>query len=147
MSGINVQNKLPEVTNSTEIPVYANNYAATLSMTVFQLVEFINSQSGANSGLVTQYSNPTATGFNINVENNFNTWLIVRPLGSYAAGTLTLPATPVNLQSVNIVITADVTTLTVNGNGNSVIGSPASISANDVFSLRYDGVNKTWFRN
>lgn len=147
MSGINTQNRLPEVTLSTMVAVFAPNLQSTMFMTVFQLVEFINSQAGANSGLVTQYSNPDATGFNINVENNYSTWLIVRPVANYAAGTITLPATPVNLQSVNIVITADVTTLTVNGNGNSVIGAPSSISANDIFSLRYDGVNKTWFRN
>lgn len=146
MSGINRQNKLPQVTDSTEIAVYANNYASTMSMTVFQLVEFINSQAGANSGLVTQYSNPDANDFNVIIENNWQTWLICRPAGDYALGAITLPATPVHLQNVDVIITSDVTTFTVNGNGNSVIGEPGSIAQNDFFSLRYDGVNKTWYR-
>jgi hypothetical protein len=146
MSGINQQNTLPEVTASTEIPVYSGNYAATLRMTVWQLVQYINQTAGANSGIVTQYANPDADGFNVIVENNFKTWLICRPVTNYNDGAITLPATPVNLQEVDVIVTQDVTAFVVNGNGNSVIGEPLTISANDAFRLRYDGVNKTWFR-
>jgi hypothetical protein len=39
-----------------------------------------------------------------------------------------------------------VTTLTINGNGKTVVGGPATLAANAFFRLKYDGVLSTWFR-
>lgn len=146
MSTINNQNQVTEVSLSDLIPIYSNIRGVTQQMAVSQMLAFFTAQLGGSQGLVTQYSNPTATGFNVNVENLPNVWLIIRPLAVYANGTITLPAVPANLDTVNVVITQAVTTLVVDGNGNSVIGDPGMASANDTFTFRYDGVNKTWFR-
>lgn len=97
----------------------------------------------------TQYAAPSATGQNIQVtDDNSNTHLIITPLAGYAAMTITLPTSTnaANKQDILINCTQNVTTLTIDGNGASVVGEPASITANDFFRLKYDLPGTTWYR-
>lgn len=97
----------------------------------------------------TQYAAPSATGQNIQVtDTDDNTHLIITPVAGYAAMTITLP-TPTNLvdkQDFLCNITQNVTTLTVAGNGATVVGAPTTITANDFFRLKYDANGTTWYR-
>lgn len=97
----------------------------------------------------TQYAAPSATGQNIQVtDDNSNTHLIITPLAGYAAMTITLPTSTnaADKQDILINCTQNVTTLTIDGNGASVVGEPSSITANDFFRLKYDLPGTTWYR-
>lgn len=146
MSTINQQNQVASVNQSDLIPVYSNTYGVTQQMSVSQLSNYILGLIGGSNGLVTQYASPNATGFTVNVQSGANTWLVMTPLAGYAAGALVLPAMPVDQQQLCVSSTQAVTTLTVSGNGSSVNGAPTTLAANGTFSLRYDGVNQSWYR-
>lgn len=104
-------------------------------------------------GYTTQYSAPSATGFNVTitdgVDDNTNVHLILTPTAGYAAGTITLP--PVaglsDKQEILVNCTQQVVTLTIDGNGaTAVTGEPTSLAADDFFRLKYDLATKTWYR-
>lgn len=98
---------------------------------------------------LTQYAAPSATGFNIQItDTDDNTHLILTPVAGYAAGTITLPLSSnlVDKQEILVICTQAVTTLTVAGNGASVVGEPSTLAANDYFRLRYDLPGNTWYR-
>lgn len=146
MSTINQQNQVSSVNQSDLIPVYSNTHGVTQQMAVSQLTAYILGLIGGSNGLSTQYASPNATDFTVNVQSGANTWLVMTPLAGYAAGTIVLPAMPVDQQQLCVSSTQSVTTLTVSGNGSSVNGAPTTLAANGTFSLRYDGVNQSWYR-
>lgn len=96
--------------------------------------------------LVTQYASPSATAFTVTVAQSDDTWLVLTPTGGFAAGTVRMSAAPVDQQLVTVFCSQAVTTLTVNGNGFSVIGAPTTLAANGFFSMRYDAINTIWRR-
>lgn len=101
------------------------------------------------SGSQTQYAAPSATGFSVliaPIQPGGNVDLLLTPTAGYAAGTITLPASPVDHQRVNVVSTQAVTALTVAGNGATVTGAPTTLAANGFFTLRYDAVLGGWYR-
>lgn len=109
-------------------------------------------QTVVNTGIPqfnTQYSSPIATGFSISISNNSNnTHLILTPLAGYANGTIVLPISTIAIDKQRVLVntTQAITTLTVSGNGASVLGQPTTLSANGYFELKYDSVLNTWYR-
>jgi hypothetical protein len=104
---------------------------------------------------VSQYAAPAATGFNVTITDGSsngitetNVHLILTPLAGYAAGTITMPLSTnvVDKQEVLVNCTQAVTTLTVAGNGRTVVGAPTTLAANAFFRLKYDAVLSTWYR-
>ena len=100
--------------------------------------------------LETQYSVPSATGFNVQITDGSDSiHLILTPTAGYAAGTITLPAVAnaIDKQEVLVNCTQQVTALTVDGNGaTAVTGEPTSLGADDFFRLKFDIISKTWYR-
>lgn len=97
----------------------------------------------------TQYAAPSATGQNIQVTDaDDNIHLIITPVAGYAAMTITLPTSTnlVDKQDILINCTQAVTTLTVAGNGATVVGEPSTLAANAYFRLKYDLAGTTWYR-
>lgn len=146
MNDINRYNQIKEVVSSTLFLVWDSINGVNGNASAQQVADFVNRLIGGASGVSTQYASPNATGFSVSVENSFNNWLLLTPLAGYAAGTLVLPDSPVNLQQVTVSCTQSVTTLTVSGNGKTVNGAPTTLAANATFSLRYDGLNQSWYR-
>jgi hypothetical protein len=109
-------------------------------------------QTVVNTGIPqfdTQYNSPTATGFSVSITNtSANTHLILTPLAGYATGTIVLPISTVAIDKQRILVnsTQAVTTLTITGNGASVLGQPTLLSANGYFELKYDATLNTWYR-
>lgn len=104
-----------------------------------------------SGGLITQYSQPNATGWSVQVApptDGASMYLLITPLAGYAAGTITLPAQAscVDGQELLVSCTQLVTALTVAGNGSTVNGAPTTLAANGFFRLRFDGTFKAWFR-
>jgi hypothetical protein len=91
---------------------------------------------------------PTA-GFNITVTSlGVDVWLLLRPAGTLATGTVTLPpaAQCNDGQVVQVTSTQIITALTVDGNGATVSGAPLTIGADGTFSLKYRQPLATWYR-
>lgn len=92
-----------------------------------------------------QYAAPSTTGFNV-VVLLADTWMILTPTGTLAAGTITLPAVRDGQQWVQVSTTQAVTALTVGGAGASVSGAPTTLAAGGFFTLAYDETTNTWYR-
>jgi hypothetical protein len=147
--------KLSKVTalgSSDLLALFSGALGADAAVTLSTLVAWLQSQlTNGSGGLVSQYASPNASGATITVNpptTGASVFLLLTPLAAYAATTITLPAQAlcVHGQEVLITCTQAVTTLTTSGNGASVNGAPSALSANSFFSLRYDGVNASWYR-
>ncbi len=124
-----------------------NGDARAAAMSV--LLEYFQSQLTAGGDLITQYSAPNATAFSATIAppvDGANMHLLLTPTAAFAAGTVILPALPVDGQQIVVTTTQTITALTVNGNGSTVNGAPTTLAANGFFRLKYDGVFRAWFR-
>jgi hypothetical protein len=149
MTTINQLSAVDAVVSSDQVPIYSstNGDARKASMSVIK--DYVLSDATVADDKVTQYASPAATGFTVTVNNSSDSvWLILTPLAGYAAGTITLPAVAncVDRQEVLVNTTQAVTTLTVSGNGATVIGAPTTLAANAYFRLRFDAVLDVWYR-
>jgi hypothetical protein len=149
MTTINQLSAVDAVVSSDQVPIYSstNGDARKASMSVIK--DYVLSDATVADDKVTQYASPAATGFTVTVNNSSDSvWLILTPLAGYAAGTITLPAVAncVDRQELLVNTTQAVTTLTVAGNGATVIGAPTTLAANAFFRLRFDAVLDVWYR-
>ena len=131
------------------IPIFsqANGDARKTSLTT--LAAFIQTLITSTDDKRTQYAAPSATGFSVAVVGTgLSIWLVLTPLAAYAAGTLVLPpvAGVLDKQEILVNTTQAVAALTINANGATVVGAPATLAAGGFFRLRFDGVLHTWYR-
>lgn len=147
MTTINQLTSLDTVAAGDQVPVWSNGQGDTRRASMTTLAAYMQGAlSFPDPVLVTQYASPTYTGFSVTIAQTDDTWLILTPLAGYAAGTVVLPAAPADQQTVNVVCTQIVTALTVDGNGNSVVGAPTTLAANGFFTVRFDDVANIWHR-
>lgn len=122
-----------------------NDAAVALS----SFVSWVQSQLTSGDKPPVQFAAPNATGFSVSVApitSGADVWLLLTPAAGYAAGTIVLPALPVDSQVVEVTCTQAVTALTVNGNGaTAVYGAPTTLAANAVFRLRFSSVTTSWY--
>ncbi len=111
--------------------------AATVGATVDQIKAYVNTPVGS-------YQTPT-TGFTITIASGI-AFLNLNPAGSLLAGTINMPAVPVDGQVIEIASTQTITTLTVSGNGSTILNAPTTITAGTGFSYRYRATGTTWYR-
>lgn len=132
---------------ASQIPFYDAANGQDRRASVTELSTLLQAQ--AVGALQTQYSAPNATGFSVTISPTVtggSVWLLLTPTAGFAAGTIVMPASPVDGQEVLVSCTQAVTTLTVNGNGHTVNGAPTTLAANAFFKLRYDGVFGAFYR-
>lgn len=146
---------LPTVTTLSAadlVALFSASGGIDASATLQTLLEWLQDELTAANDIASQYSSPSAAGFNVTVAPlvaGGNVFLLLTPLAGYATGTVTLPdvAAAAHGQEVVVHCTQTVTTLTVAGNGaTSVSGAPTTLSAGSFFRLRFDGVQKSWYR-
>jgi hypothetical protein len=96
---------------------------------------------------VSQYLSP-ATGFSLTLDGSENIHLMITPAATLATGTIVLPISPgtVDKQTVTVTSSQEITSLTITGNGASLVGAPATISLGGFFTLKYDVQANTWYR-
>ena len=102
-------------------------------------------------GLVTQYLNPSASGFSVTIAplvDGQSVWLLLQPTGAFAAGTIVLPdkAELLDHQEVEVMCSQNLAAITINGSGASVSGAPTALTAYTPFKLRFDVITGTWYR-
>lgn len=135
------------VTASTYFAINANGQDYRVSAA--NLLTYLQDSLGTPA-YFKQSSVPAATGFSIQVNDaSDNVWLIISPLGSYAAGTIVLPAVAncIDGQEISVTCTQAVTALTVSGNGAvDVLGEPTTLAANAYFTLRFNEDSLIWYR-
>lgn len=149
MSTINQLSAVDAVVSSDQVPIYSSENGDARKASMATLLAFFGAQITANDDKITQYAAPSATAFNVQLNNAGNSiWLVLTPTGTLAAGTLTLPAVVncVDRQEILVNSTQTVTALTIAANGATVTGGPTTIAANGFFHLRFDAVTKTWYR-
>lgn len=155
MTQINQLTRSSDVSSGDLVPLFStdNGDARAAAMSVLLAYMQDNLVFSTFAEYVSQYSAPSATGFNVTitdgVSNNTNVHLILTPLAGYAAGTITLPAKAglADKQEVLVNCTQAVTTLTIGLNGaTGAIGAPTTLAANAFFRLKYDAVTSNWYR-
>lgn len=152
MPAINQLSAVDSLASGDQLPLFSLNSGdarkAAISVLLAYLQENLDFTVGAP--YITQYAAPSATGFSVAIEDgSSNIHLILTPVAGYAAGTIVLPsvAQAADGQTVLVNCTQAVTTLTVDGNGaTAVTGEPATLAANDFFTLKYDAPTSSWYR-
>lgn len=147
MSAIDKLSRVSALSASDLLALYSATTGDDASVTLSVLLAWLQEQLSASGGYVTQYAAPNATGFTVTVAPptaGDSVWLLLAPVAGYAAGTITLPSSPVDGQEVMVNTTQAVTTLTVNGA--TVNGAPTTLAANAFFRLRYDGAFNAFYR-
>jgi hypothetical protein len=144
-------NSLPQtdIAAADQVPFFSSANGSDRKTSVTQLSTAIQALL-VGTGMVTQYSAPSATGFSVTIApptNGVSMWLLLTPAATYAAGTIVLPAASscIDGQEVAVTCTQIVSSLTVSGNGATVNGAPTALTANQAFRLRFDGVFGAWY--
>lgn len=149
MPTINQLSAVDAVVSSDQIPIYSSEQGDARKASMATLLAFFAGQITANDDKITQYAAPSATAFNVQINNDSKSvWLVLTPTAGFAAGTLTMPAVAncVDRQELLVNCTQAVTALTIAANGATVTGAPTTLAANAYFRLRFDAVTKTWYR-
>ena len=155
MATINQLSATDTLTGGDLLPVYvsdngdARKASITLLKTYMQNNLTFPSTSTGISQFVPQYASPAASGFTITMTSaSANAWLIITPLGAYAAGTITFPALAncTDNQEIILVTTQAITALTINGNGATVIGAPGTLSQFGGARFKFNALSSAWYR-
>ena len=129
--------------SADQIPIQsaadADARRASLSLLLSWLQENLTIQA-----LTQEYLAPL-TGFSA-VIGAGNTWLLIVPAGTIAAGTVVMPYAPADGAVVQINTTQTITSLTVSGVGVTLAGAPTTLVANAFFRMQYRLATNTWYR-
>lgn len=149
MTDINQLSSTDTLTAGDLLPIWRANNSDTRKTSLTALQAYLQGALTFSAGqFVVQYAAPAATGFTTTLLNNTNNqWLILTPLAAYAAGTITFPlmSSVTDNQEVLIVSTQAVTTLTLSGNGASIVGAPAGIVQNGAMRFKFNSLASTWY--
>ena len=146
---------IPNLTETTDLSASDEFVIKTSSSSTARKISAANVKAYMNEGVVAtddkvvQFSAPVATGFTVTINDGPDSiWLVLTPDAGYAAGTITLPAVAncVDKQEILVNSTQAITTLTISGNGATVVGGPSAMRANAFFRLKFESVLSKWYR-
>lgn len=96
-----------------------------------------------------QYSSPPGPSFTFTLtDDGVSTWLALTPITTIASGTVVLPNVTncESGQEILITTTQAISAFSLNVNGSSVIGAPASLEANECFTIKFEPLMRIWYR-
>lgn len=143
-------NQLPTVTQISggdQLPLYLPNTGDARRCSVTNLLAYF-SQNFASPDYVTIISAPTSNGFNVSIgSQTTSVFLILNPTGTFASGTVTLPPASSCFDGQQIIVasSAAVGSLTINGNGATIIGAPTGLNVGGGWTLRFSDQQSTWY--
>ena len=150
MTSINNLSGIDAVTAGDLLVARVTNDSQNRKVAVSVLQKFMQDNlSFGVSAFTTQFAAPSSTGFSIQINDNAkDTHLILTPTATFAAGTIVLPKATVAVDKQQVLVnsTQIVTTLTIDGNGATVTGEPATLAANDFFTLKFEKATSVWYR-
>ena len=144
MTTINQLSAADTISGGDLIAVYKQSQGDARKSSMTNLAAFVAAQSAGTSE-VTQYAVPTTTAFQVNV-NQDDTWLLMKPTGTFATGTITLKPAPADKSEITITSIRAVGTLTITAASSTIVGSPNSIGINGFLKFKYDLGDNTWYR-
>jgi hypothetical protein len=147
MPTINNLSSVDSLASGDQFPIYDASNGDARKVSASALLTFFENNF-ANPEFTTQTLAPTSSGFQADItESTDNMWLILNPTGAFAAGTVTLPGSPVDGQQIIVTCSDSVTALSVIARGGeTVVGAPTSLGVGGFFSLRYDnGTSPAWW--
>lgn len=146
MTNINQLSALDTLSGGDQLPVWATSQGDTRKSSLTLLTSYMQANLSLPGSLATQYAAPSATAFTVTVAAG-NTWLLLTPTGTFAAGTIVLPGAPADKAEVSVNCTQIVTALTVSAGGTTVTGAPTTLAAaNAFFTMRFDAATNAWYR-
>lgn len=146
MTNINQLSSLDSLSGGDQIPVWATSNGDTRKSSLTLLLSWMQDNLSLPGTLTTQYAAPSSTGFTVTVAQG-DTWLLLTPTATFAAGTIVLPSAPVDKDEVSVNCTQIVSALTVSGAGRTVTGAPTTLAAaNAFFTMRFDAATNAWYR-
>lgn len=146
MTNINHLSSLDTIQLGDLLAVWSTNNGDTRKASMSLLLSFMQANLTLPGSLTTQYAAPSATGFSVTVALG-DTWLLLTPTGTFAAGTIVLPTSAADKSEVSVNCTQIVTALTVSAGGTTVTGAPTTLAAaNAFFTMRYDAATNAWYR-
>lgn len=100
-----------------------------------------------NNGVLQSYDYQAfTTGFSYTFALGVTT-LIAQPAGTLAAGTITMPAAPVDGMTIAFSSSQAITALTVSANaGQSIVSAVTTLAAGGGAKYIYRATNTTWYR-
>lgn len=147
MTSINKLSALDTLSAGDQLAIWAPNNGDTRRGSIGLLTNYITGQLSLPIGIErSQYAAPSTSPFTVSILFS-NTWLILNPTGTLAAGTIVMPTAPADLTLVAIVTTQTITSLTVNGGGPTVVGAPSTLAAGQAFTMRFDAATNSWYRD
>ena len=145
MTNINQLSSLDTIQLGDLLAVWSTNNGDTRKASMSLLLSFMQANLTLPGSLTTQYAAPSATGFSVTVALG-DTWLLLTPTATFAAGTIVLPTSAADKSEVSVNCTQIVTALTVSAGGTTVTGAPAALTANGFFTMRFDAATNAWYR-
>ena len=145
MTSINKLSALDTLTGGDLLAVWATNNGDTRKASLTTLVSYLQGALSLPGALSTQYAAPSASGFTVTVAQG-NTWLLLTPTATFAAGAIVLPSAATDKSEVSVNCTQIVTSLTVSAGGTTVTGAPTTLAANGFFTMRFDAATSAWYR-
>lgn len=132
---------------------FGGPFAATIVAAIRRLLASDNTWTGTNTfstpptGVITfQYAAPL-TGSTIAFTNSPYTQLFINPAGTIATLTLTLPASPADGTYMAFSSVQTITTLTLNGNGHTVVNTPTTLNGGTAgLKYMYSATAGSWLR-
>lgn len=146
MTSINKLSALDSLSPGDQLAVWATGQGDTRKAAISLLTSYLQGALVLPGALTTQYAAPSANAFTVTVAQG-DTWLILTPTGTFAAGTIVLPSAPEDKAEVSVNCTQIVTALTVSAGGTTVTGAPTTLAAaNEFFTMRFDAATAAWYR-
>ncbi len=147
MTTINQLSTISTLTSGDKLVVWSNDNGDSRKASLNTLLDFF-AANFASPAFTTVIAAPTLSGFNYQMTPyTTDVWLILNPTGVFAAGTITLPATADCFDGQTIIVASSqlITTLTLAGNGSTLVGAPTTIGVGGFFQLRFNALQSTWY--
>ena len=144
MTTINQLSKLDKVNAGDLVPVWATNKGDDRAAAISVLQTYMQDNLTFPRDKATQTEEPNASGFTIQV-NSTTSWLLLKPTAAFGAGTITLPAEPIDKDQITISTTETITSLTINSTVVTIPRPAAALNAHTAITMKYDAVSKNWY--
>ena len=147
MPTINQLPVLSQLSGGDQLPVYSPVNGDARRVSITSLIEYFQANF-ADPDYLTIINAPTNSGFNLQLgAQTQSLFLILNPSGAFAAGTITLPpvASCFDGQEILVASSQSIATLTVNGNGATLVGTPGALGIGGFFTIRFNALQGTWY--
>lgn len=145
MTTINKLSALDALQPGNLLAVFSTDNGDTRKASINLLTTHLQSVLSLPGVLSTQFAAPSANAFTVTIDAG-DTWLILTPTGTFAAGAIVLPSAPADKAECSIACTQIVTALTVSAGGTTVTGAPTTLAQNGFFTMRFDAATSAWYR-